>query len=376
MPRSRSSLIGGAPIPDYGLLDVPRRRRGKQRAVRGEEAELVADFHVAAPDQDTSLGRRDHALLRLAVLTGVRVTELVTLTIGDVNLTNGAHIKIKGKGRKRRATTLTPETVTVLRACLTERQGQPHAPLFPTRQGQPLTRSGVRQLLSKHTNTATTTCPSLNDKPVSPHTLRHTNAMLLRAGEIDITTIALRLGQHESIKTTYIYRTPIPPSNKKAIDRIAPIGTKPGRYRPSDALLAFLQRPLIMRCAGPAPRRKVPSSCQRRQCCMALSVTDSKARGGAFPVLDRRRRGRRSPRGEAAVAGVGGTGVLPGRGGVGAKMILLPSRDQPRGQKYKTGSGRLSLTWIVSCLQRLRELSWAGFGCPPPRCRFCSLVGA
>ncbi len=195
---------------------------------------------IAAPDRDTWLGRRDHAMLLLAVLTGVRVTELVTLTISDISLGNGAHIKVEGKGRKRRATTLTPETVTVLRAWLTERQGQPQDPLFPTRQGQPLTRSGVRQLLTKHITTAAASCPSLNDKPVSPHTLRHTNAMLLRAGDIDIATIALWLG-HESIKTTYIYQHADPALKQRAIDRIAPVGTKPGRYRPTDAILAFLQ---------------------------------------------------------------------------------------------------------------------------------------
>jgi integrase/recombinase XerD len=195
---------------------------------------------IAAPDRDTWLGRRDHAMLLLAVLTGVRVTELVTLTISDISLGNGAHIKVEGKGRKRRATTLTPETVTVLRAWLKERQGQPQDPVFPTRQGQPLTRSGVRQLLTKHITTAAASCHSLNDKPVSPHTLRHTNAMLLRAGDIDITTIALWLG-HESIKTTYIYQHADPALKQRAVDRIAPVGTKPGRYRPTDALLAFLE---------------------------------------------------------------------------------------------------------------------------------------
>ena len=128
---------------------------------------------LAAPDRGTWLGRRDHALLLLAVLTGMRVTELVTLTVGDVSLTNGAHIKVTGKGRKRRATTLTPETVAVLRTWLKERKGQPEDPLFPTRQGQPLTRSGVRQLLTKHIATAAPSCPTLNYKPVSPHTLRH-----------------------------------------------------------------------------------------------------------------------------------------------------------------------------------------------------------
>src|SRR6266571_9527715 len=160
---------------------------------------------LAAPDRSTWLGRRDHALLLMAVLTGVRVTELVTLTVGDVSLTAGAHIKVKGKGGKRRVVTPTPDSVAVLRQWLTERQGQPEDPLFPTRQGQPLTRSGVRQLLSKHIATAAADRASLKNKHVSPHTLRHTNAMLLRAGKIDIATIALWLG-HESIKTTYIYQ--------------------------------------------------------------------------------------------------------------------------------------------------------------------------
>jgi integrase/recombinase XerD len=194
---------------------------------------------LTAPDRSTWLGRRDHALLLTAVLTGVRVTELVTLQVSDVSLSTGAHIKVKGKGRKRRAVTLTPETVVVLRHWLKERQGEPEDPLFPTRQGQPLTRSGVRQLLAKHITTASANCASLKNKRVSPHTLRHTNAMLLRAGEIDIATIALWLG-HESIKTTYIYQQADPALKQKAVDRLAPLGTKPGRYRPSDALLAFL----------------------------------------------------------------------------------------------------------------------------------------
>lgn len=220
------------------VLAIPLKRHQRPGLTYLNNDEIKA--LIAAPDRDTWLGRRDHALLLLAVLTGVRVTELVTLTISDISLGNGAHIKVEGKGRKRRATTLTPETVTVLRAWLKERQGQPHDPLFPTRQGQPLTRSGVRQLLTKHITTAAASCPSLNDKPVSPHTLRHTNAMLLRAGDIDIATIALWLG-HESIKTTYIYQHADHALKQRAVDRIAPVGTKPGRYRPTDALLAFLE---------------------------------------------------------------------------------------------------------------------------------------
>ena len=153
------------------VMAIPFKRHQRPGLTYLNQDEIKA--LLAAPDTSTRLGRRDQAMLLLAVLTGVRVTELVTLTIEDVGLGSGAHIKIKGKGRKRRATTLTPETVAVLREWLKERQGQPEDPLFPTRQGQPLTRWGVRHLLEKHTATASVSCPSLKDKPVSPHTLRH-----------------------------------------------------------------------------------------------------------------------------------------------------------------------------------------------------------
>ena len=195
---------------------------------------------LSAPDRTTWLGRRDHAILLLAIQTGVRVTELVTLRISDISLATGAHAHVQGKGRKDRTTFLTPETVAVLRQWLKERGGQPNDPLFPNRQGRALTRSAVKHLIAKHIATAATNCPSLKTKHPSPHTLRHTNAMLLRAGEVDIATIAIWLG-HESIKTAYIYQHADPALKEKAIARIAPLGTKPGRYRPSDTLLAFLE---------------------------------------------------------------------------------------------------------------------------------------
>jgi site-specific recombinase XerD len=195
---------------------------------------------IAAPDRSTWLGRRDHALMLLAVLTGVRVTELVTLRVADLSLAAGAHIKVTAKGRKRRAVTLTPETVAVLRQWLKERQGQPEDPLFPTRRGTQLSRDAVELLVAKHAAAGADACPSLADKRVTPHTLRHTNAMLLRAGNVDLATIALWLG-HESTKTTRIYEHADPKLKEQAIARLTPLGVKPGRYRPTDALLAFLQ---------------------------------------------------------------------------------------------------------------------------------------
>src|SRR3954452_13489677 len=135
------------------------------------------------------------------IQTGVRVTELTALRLRDVNLaTTAAHIRVSGKGRKLRAVTLTRETAAVLREWLNERQGRPEDPLFPTGQGRALSRDAIAWLTAKHAATASIGCPSLTAKNVTPHVLRHTNAMLLKANGVDIATIALWLG-HQSITT-------------------------------------------------------------------------------------------------------------------------------------------------------------------------------
>jgi site-specific recombinase XerD len=219
------------------VLAIPTKRY-QQNTVSYLQLEEIKAL-LTTPDRSTWLGRRDHALMLTMILTGVRVTELITLTVGDVSLSTGAHINVEGKGRKRRTVTLTPETVAVLHQWLRERQGQPENPLFPTRQGAMLSRHTVALLISKHAATAADRSPSINGKRITPHTLRHTNAMLLRAGGIDLATIALWLG-HEHIQTTRIYEHADPALKEQAVARLTPLGTKPGRYRPSDALLAFL----------------------------------------------------------------------------------------------------------------------------------------
>ena len=146
---------------------------------------------------------------------------------------------MRSKGRKERTTPLKAETARALRDWLNERQGEPHDPVFPTRQGQPLSHDAVSKLLAKHTTEAAAKCPSLASKRITPHTLRHTNAMLLRARGIDIFTIALWLG-HESTKSTEIYLHADNKLKQQAIERTTPTGTPPGRYKPPDTLLAFL----------------------------------------------------------------------------------------------------------------------------------------
>ncbi len=219
------------------VMAIPAKRHERNNVSYLNSHEITA--LLAAPDRSSWHGRRDHALLVVAIQTGLRIAELAGLRIRDVSLATGAHVLARGKGRKQRAVTLTAETVAVLRQWLKERQGQPEDPLFPTRQGRTLSRDAVELRLTKHAAVAARTCPSLKSKRVTPHTLRHTNAMLLRAGGADLATIALWLG-HETTKTTSIYEHADPALKEQAIARTAPIGAKPGRYRPDDALLAFL----------------------------------------------------------------------------------------------------------------------------------------
>ena len=219
------------------VMAIPTKRHERNTVAYLDLTEINA--LLAAPDNGTRLGRRDRALLALMIQTGVRVSELTALNVSDVYLGTGRHIRVQGKGRKRRATPLTDETVALLRQWLTERCGGPEDPLFPTRQGRPLSRYTVGLLISKHAQAAVIGCPSLKPKRITPHTLRHTAAMLWRAKGVDIATIALLLG-HESTQTTHIYEHADPALKEEAIARTAPLGIKPGRYRPSDTLLAFL----------------------------------------------------------------------------------------------------------------------------------------
>jgi len=200
-----------------------------------------AEALLAAPDRSRWTGRRDHALLAVAIQTGLRVSELTALTRADVHLGTGPHVRCLGKGRKERCTPLTLQVARVLRAWLGERGGVPGDPLFPTSRGQPLSRDAVELLVARHAKTAQAACPTLQGKTVSPHVLRHTAAMSLLHAGTDITVIALWLG-HEHSETAQIYIHADQTLKQRALDRTTPAGIRPGRYRPPDKLLAFLEQ--------------------------------------------------------------------------------------------------------------------------------------
>jgi integrase/recombinase XerD len=220
------------------VLAIPPKRFDQTLITYLTEPETEA--LLAAPDRGTWTGRRDHALLAVAVQTGLRVSELIFLTRADTHLDTGAHVSCVGKGRKQRITPLTPGTVAVLHAWLTGHHGQPTDPLFPTRRGTHLSPDAVERRLAKHAATAATTCPTLAEKKISPHVLRHTAAMRLLNAGVDATVIALWLG-HENVATTQIYIHADLALKERALARTTPTGTAPGRYQPTDAIIAFLE---------------------------------------------------------------------------------------------------------------------------------------
>lgn len=221
------------------VLAIPPKRTVRNVVTYLTEPETVA--LLATPDRSTRTGRRDHALLLVAVQTGLRVSELTGLTRASVHLGTGAHVRCHGKGRKERVTPLRRDTRAALKTWLTEHDAPDTAPLFPGPGGRPLTRDAVRRIIDRHVAGASARCPSLTAKTITPHTLRHTCAMTLLRHGIDTATIALILG-HEDIRTTYnAYLHADLTLKEQAIARNNPPGTTSRRYRPPDRLLAYLE---------------------------------------------------------------------------------------------------------------------------------------
>ena len=197
------------------------------------------DALLAAPDLSTWFGRRDHALMLVAVQTGLRLSELTGLRWNDVVLGAGSHVRVIGKGRKERCTPLSKASRAVMAAWLREPPRAPDQPVFPNASGGSLSAHGVQYLVAKHAATASRVCTSLAQKRVSPHVLRHTTAMDLMQQGVERSVLALWLG-HESVETTQIYLDADLELKSKLLDKLTPPDSKPGRYRPDDALLAFL----------------------------------------------------------------------------------------------------------------------------------------
>lgn len=220
------------------VLAIPSKRHDKRIIHFLTRPEIEA--LLSAPDRTSWLGRRDYALLLLAVQTGLRLSELTSLDRSSIEIGSGAHVRCTGKGRKERCMPLSKQATSILRAWLKEPRRNDADALFPNVHGGRLSSDAVQYLLNKYVAKARAHCPSLKQKHISPHALRHTAAMELLQSGVDCSVIALWLG-HESMETTQTYLHAHMALKEAALAKISPVaGRSSGRYHPGDRLLHFL----------------------------------------------------------------------------------------------------------------------------------------
>lgn len=225
------------------ILAVPFKRHSHRVADYLERDEVLKIFaHV---DGRTLLGQRDDALLRLLYNTGMRVQELVDLNVNHLRFSRPCTVRIHGKGRKERTCPLWQETIAALKAYLKKRgvELDDPGPLLVNREGNRLTRFGVRYIITHHVSEAAKTCPSLLTRSITPHTWRHTTAMHLLQSNVDLNMIRSWLG-HASIETTNGYVEIDLEMKRKTLrssEKLIPKqGKRGGSWRGDDQLLSWL----------------------------------------------------------------------------------------------------------------------------------------
>jgi integrase/recombinase XerD len=220
------------------VLAIPTKRF--DRPLVGFLARDEIDAILAAPSIDHWSGRRDRILFATLYNTGARVSEIIGVRRCDLSLTSSPFVQLHGKGRKDRSVPLWRTTATALQQWLSALPASPDQPVFPNRAGCAITRSGVQDRLDRAVRTAAAHCPTLRNRRISPHLVRHSTAMHLLQAEVDLTVIALWLG-HESPTTTHMYVEADLKMKQQALDKVPPAHLGAGRYRPPDKLLAFLE---------------------------------------------------------------------------------------------------------------------------------------
>ncbi|MGP9652454.1 tyrosine-type recombinase/integrase [Glutamicibacter sp. AOP38-B1-38] len=223
------------------VLSIGTKRHTNHLVEYLEHDEVLA--LLAAPDQTRWHGRRDHILLFTMVHTGLRVSELISLSACDVHVrTTGSYIQCVGKGRKTRMIPLASPSQAILARWMTENRSEEHQPIFGTVTGHRLSRDAVAKILRTHVQVASLNCPSLAGKNITPHSLRHTCAMLLLQAGVDINVIAMWLG-HQSPETTQIYLHADLRAKEQALAKIAhEPSLTPSRFKADSELLKFLSQ--------------------------------------------------------------------------------------------------------------------------------------
>jgi len=218
------------------------------RHLRPDEHRALID----APDPTTRIGIRDRAMLHLALAGGLRVSELVGLRLNEIEFSGRyIDIRVRGKGRRERVLTLWKSVADAVRAWLAVRGDAPAPELFLNAWGKTMTRSGFEHVLAKYVDAAAKRCPSLRERRVSPHVLRHTCALSTLQATRDLRQVALWLG-HATTQTTEVYLQADPTEKLEALSAMKLPAPRPGKFRPPDRLIALLR---ASRLCGPADGR-------------------------------------------------------------------------------------------------------------------------
>jgi integrase/recombinase XerD len=235
--RYVSYRLPGSLSTIQAALAIPQKRfdRPSLEFLTREEVEAI----ITAPDKTTYSGHRDFIMFMTLYNTGARVSEIIGLRVSDLCLESRASILIHGKGRKQRTVPLWNSTKLHLKKWLI-RLDSDSEPLFPSRCGRLLSRSGVEYRLCLAVKKAAERFPSLEKRRISPHTFRHTTAMHLLQSGVDITVIALWLG-HESPSTTHMYVEADLTMKENALKKLQDPSLKSVRYQPDDSILSFLE---------------------------------------------------------------------------------------------------------------------------------------
>lgn len=204
----------------HRIVGIPMKRTSTPAVEYLEHDEL--ETLLSSIDRSKPKGRRDYALLTLCYQTGMRVQEIVNVRACDLQLTSSASVRIWGKGRKERILPLWPQTTELLRSLLSERNipSESTAFVFVNRQGEQLTRWGVRYILNKYAGIAKNTHRTIAKKRVYPHLLRHTSAVHMLDAGADPNTLRDFLG-HESSETTWRYARITMEKKRKAVEACA-----------------------------------------------------------------------------------------------------------------------------------------------------------
>ena len=219
------------------VLGIPYKKTDSRLVPYLLEKEVRA--LLDAPDPTTREGIRDRAMLHLAICDGLRVSELTGLQMADVALPS-LSIRVHGKGRRERTLPLWKVTANAMRAWMAVRGTVRVPELFVNARGEAMSRWGFAYILKQHTNAASKKCPSLLDKRVSPHVLRHTCAMLVLQSTNDIRKVSLWLG-HSDLATTETYTRADPTEKLEVLNAIVPPELRRGSFRPSDKVIAMLR---------------------------------------------------------------------------------------------------------------------------------------